>query len=76
MSKQNTLERPDVEIKVWMLRNDLSVADIADAYGVGAPFIRQFILGTKTSKGLERFMVEQGCPAGCFDRGRVRMAGN
>ena len=76
MSKQNTLERPDIEIRVWMMRNGLTMTDIGESYGAGYRFVSQFVRGIKTSKGLEKFMVDMGCPAEYFDRGRVRMAVN
>ncbi len=65
------IERPDIEIKVWMARNELNMVKIGKAYGVGGRFVSQFIRGIKTSKGLANFMVEQGCPAECFKNGKL-----
>jgi hypothetical protein len=33
--------------------------------------VYQLIRGQKTSKGLVDFMVNLGCPAECFDGGRI-----
>jgi hypothetical protein len=60
-----------INIKVWMVRNGLSVSRIAKEYGCTWAMVYQLIRGQKTSKGLVDFMVNLGCPAECFDGGRI-----
>lgn len=70
-TKGKRTDRPDIEIKVWMLRNELSMLDVAKAYGVGRRFVSQFVRGVKTSNGLAEYMLNLGCPPEYISNGKV-----
>ena len=64
-------DTPNVKVRIWMLRNNISMVKIAKSYGSGRTFVSQFIQGVRTSKGLTKFMIGMGCPKECFKNGRI-----
>ena len=71
MKTSGRTERPEIEIKIWMLRNDLTMVKIAKDYGAGKRFVSQFVRGVKTSKGLAKYMLGIGCPEKYIRDGKV-----
>jgi predicted transcriptional regulator len=69
--KNATQERPNIKVKIWMIRNNLNMSKVAKEYGIGQRFVSQFLKGIKTSKGLAQFMIDMGCPKECFDSGKL-----
>ena len=61
----------EIEIKVWMLRNNLSKRKIAKAYNnVTEQFVGHFLKRKRTSKGMVEFFIKQGCSKKYFKNGR------
>ena len=70
MNTAENIERPDIEIKVWLLRNEIPMAQIGREYGCDRRFVSNFVKGKAPSKGLAKFMIKMGCPAKYFKNGR------
>lgn len=64
-------DSPKIRFNIWMIRNNLNFAKIAKKYGCGRAFVYQLIEGLKVSRRLVNFLIDMGCPADCFDGGRI-----
>lgn len=71
MTKHEKMENPSIEIKIWLIRKGISMADIGRKYGAGRRFVSSFIKGKVTSKEFTEFMMKLGCPKEYFNKGRV-----
>lgn len=56
-------DRLATEIKVWMLRNGLSMADIARRIGVSRNLVSITINGRRNNRKVLHALLDQGCPA-------------
>ncbi len=51
------------EIKVWLLRNNIYIADVARAVGVERSCAGKTIQGKRNNRAVLRWLYENGCPA-------------
>ena len=59
------------EVKVWMIRQDLRIKDVAAKAGVGHSTVSAFMGNFFASSNLVNTFIELGCPARYFKNGRV-----
>lgn len=60
-----------LEMKIWMLKNNLTGRQIAKGYGCSEPVVSDFLRGGRSSTGLVKYLLEKGCPEEYFNKGRV-----
>ncbi len=71
MKKSKKNEKKGLEVKIWMLKNDLTGRKIARGYKCSDPIVSNFLMGKAASKGLVQYLISQGCPEEYFNKGRV-----
>ena len=63
--------RKGLDVRIWMLRNNIQSLDIVNGYGCDKAMVSRFINGERTSKGLAEYFINKGCPEKYFKNGRV-----
>ena len=58
-----------LNVKIWMMKNDLRVTDIAEEYGCRDSFVSNFLKGRRRSKDLVAYLIDKGCPKKFFNNG-------
>lgn len=60
-----------LDVKIWLLKQDLEQKAIAKEYGCSEFFVSAFVRGQRVSNGLATYFVKKGCPKEYFKNGRV-----
>jgi predicted XRE-type DNA-binding protein len=60
-----------LEVKFWLIRQDIEQKVIAKEYGCSEFFVSAFVRGERTSKDLAELLINKGCPKKYFKNGRV-----
>lgn len=53
---------PRAEIRVWMLRNQLRVRDIAESLSINPSTVVNFLNGRTVSRRIRNYLGQLGCP--------------
>ncbi|WP_028574328.1 hypothetical protein [Desulfonatronovibrio hydrogenovorans] len=57
-----------LDVRIWMLRNDVSVAQVARDLDVYPSIVSRWLDGKKSSSRVERWFLDHGCPARVIER--------
>lgn len=49
-------------IRVWMLKRDLRIKDVADSMGVHQSYVSHFLAGRKRAPAIREWFIGHGCP--------------
>lgn len=63
---------PEIEIRVWMLRNKIKVADIARASKKTPGAVTRFLARDFNCPPIAEFFKQKGCPGEFFDGNGVK----
>ncbi len=74
--KANTKTKidPEIEIRVWMLRNKIKIARIAKASKKTSGAVTRFLSGDFKCPPIADFYKQNGCPGEFFDGNGVKAA--
>lgn len=59
-----------IAIKIWMLKNDVTQAQVADELNITRGAVSRVVKGTRTSKRVVAAFVKLGCPPEYFNSKR------
>lgn len=60
-----------LDVKIWMLTEQIKAREIAKSYGCSDAFLSQFLKGVRTSEGVTKILIKKGCPKKFFKNNRI-----
>ncbi len=60
-----------LDVKYWMMQNEIKARRIAKERNCSESFVSKFLKGIKTSQPLVDYLTDAGCPENLFENGKI-----